>query len=336
MKAHRLLLIAALGAAAGASQGAATPPGFDLKRPDIVAFMNEVVSRDGLSRKQVHALLKAAQPQPKIIEAMNRPIEKVSPWWEYRERFLTPERIDDGVQFWNEHRESLERIAAQYQVAPQYIVGILGVETLYGRNLGRYRVLDALATLAFDYPARRAFFRSELEQFLILTKENKLDPLTLVGSYAGAMGAPQFMPSSYRRYAVDANGDSQRDLWSDWDDVIASVANYLREHGWTPDGPVLAETTLEPDPSFQIEPRNLELNETVASLGAHGVKVNLDVPPETPAVLLSAEQRDGPCYRVGFHNFYVITRYNASARYVMAVHELAQAIALRVHPANPP
>jgi membrane-bound lytic murein transglycosylase B len=334
LKAHRLLLIAALAAAAGASQGA-TPPGFDLKRPDIVAFMNEVVSRDGLSRKQVHALLKAAQPQPKIIEAMNRPIEKVSPWWEYRERFLTPERIDDGVQFWNEHKESLERIAAQYQVAPEYIVGILGVETLYGRNLGRYRVLDALATLAFDYPARRAFFRSELEQFLILTKENKLDPLTLVGSYAGAMGAPQFMPSSYRRYAVDANGDSQRDLWADWDDVIASVANYLREHGWTPDGPVLAETTLEPDPSFQIEPRNLELNETVASLGARGVKVNLDVPPDTAAVLLSAEQRDGPSYRVGFHNFYVITRYNASARYVMAVHDLAQAIALRVHAANP-
>ena len=335
MKVHRLLLIAALAAAAGASQGA-TPPGFDLKRPDIVAFMNEVVSRDGLSRKQVRTLLKAAQPQPKIIEAMNRPIEKVSPWWEYRERFLTPERIDDGVQFWNEHKESLERIAAQYQVTPEYIVGILGVETLYGRNLGRYRVLDALATLAFDYPARRAFFRSELEQFLILTKENRLDPLTLVGSYAGAMGAPQFMPSSYRRYAVDANGDSQRDLWADWDDVIASVANYLREHGWTPDGPVLAETTLEPDPSFQIEPRNLELNETVASLGAHGVKVNLDVPPDTPAVLLSAEQRDGPSYRVGFHNFYVITRYNASARYVMAVHDLAQAIALRVHGTNLP
>jgi membrane-bound lytic murein transglycosylase B len=335
LKVHRLLLIAALAGAAGASQGA-TPPGFDLKRPDIVAFMNEVVSRDGLSRKQVRTLLKAAQPQPKIIEAMNRPIEKVSPWWEYREHFLTPERIDDGVQFWNEHKESLERIAAQYQVTPEYIVGILGVETLYGRNLGRYRVLDALATLAFDYPARRAFFRSELEQFLILTKENRLDPLTLVGSYAGAMGAPQFMPSSYRRYAVDANGDSQRDLWADWDDVFASVANYLREHGWTPDGPVLAETTLEPDPSFQIEPRNLELNETVASLGAHGVKVNLDVPPETPAVLLSAEQRDGPSYRVGFHNFYVITRYNASARYVMAVHELAQAIALRVHAANPP
>ena len=335
MKVPRLLLAAVLSAPV-LVHAAAAADSFDLKRPEIVAFIDEVSARDGMSRKQVRALLKAAQPQPKIIEAMNRPIEKVSPWWEYRERFLTPERIDDGVQFWNEHRESLERIAAQYQVAPQYIVGILGVETLYGRNLGRYRVLDALATLAFDYPARRAFFRSELEQFLILTKENKLDPLTLVGSYAGAMGAPQFMPSSYRRYAVDANGDSQRDLWSDWDDVIASVANYLREHGWTPDGPVLAETTLEPDPSFQIEPRNLELNETVASLGAHGVKVNLDVPPETPAVLLSAEQRDGPSYRVGFHNFYVITRYNASARYVMAVHDLAQAIALRVHAANPP
>lgn len=330
MKAHRLLLITAL-LCAPALSPAAISTAFDLKRPDIVAFMNQVVSRDGFSRKEVRALLAAAQPQPKIIEAMNRPVEKVSPWWEYRERFITPERIDGGVQFWNDHKESLERIAAQYQVAPEYIVAILGVETRYGSNLGHYRVLDALATLAFDYPARRAFFTGELEQFLILAKENKLDPLTLMGSYAGAMGAPQFMPSSYRRYAVDANTDSQRDLWSDWDDIIASVANYLHEHGWTTDGPVLAETTLDPEPSFKIEPHNLELNETVATLGAKGVKVNLDVPAETPTVLISAEQRDGPAYRVGFHNFYVISRYNASARYVMAVNDLAQAVAQRVH-----
>jgi membrane-bound lytic murein transglycosylase B len=216
-------------------------------------------------------------------------------------------------------------------VPPEYIVAILGVETKYGRVLGKFRVLDSLSTLAFDYPSRQAFFRSELEQFLILARENQLDPLTLVGSYAGALGAPQFMPSSYRRYAVDADGDSKRDLWNDWDDVIASVANYLREHGWTPGAPVLTEATLEPDPSFQLDPHNLELNETVSSLAGRGVRLDLELPADTPVVLISAEQRDGPAYRVGFHNFYVISRYNASARYAMAVHDLAQAVAQRVH-----
>ena len=147
------------------------------------------------------------------------------------------------MQFWGEHKDSLERIAAEYQVPPEYIVAILGVETKYGRITGRYRVLDALATLAFDYPPRHAYFTKELEQFLILAKENKLDPLTLTGSYAGAMGAPQFMPSSYRHYAVDANNDSQRDLWGDWDDVIASVANYLHQSGWRLGAPVLAEAS---------------------------------------------------------------------------------------------
>lgn len=310
--------------------------GFDLRRPEIIAFVNQVASRDGMSKQDLRTLLKAAQPQPKIIELMNRPLEKAVPWWQYREHFLTAERIDDGVQFWNEHRESLERIAARYQVPPEYIVAILGVETKYGRVLGKYRVLDSLATLAFDYPPRRAYFAGELEQFLMLAKENNLDPLTLVGSYAGAIGAPQFMPSSYRRYAVDADGDERRDLWSDWDDIIASVGNYLREHGWSAGEPVLTEATLEPDPSFQIDPHNLELNETVASLAGRGIKVDLALPADTPALLISAEQRDGPAYRVGFHNFYVLSRYNASARYVMAVHDLAQAIVPRVQGPAPP
>jgi membrane-bound lytic murein transglycosylase B len=259
----------------------------------------------------------------------------VAPWWEYRDHFLTAERISEGTGFWLDHKNSLEQISAQYQVPSEYLVAILGVETRYGRQTGRYRVLDALATLAFDYPPRHSYFRSELEQFLLLAKENQLDPLTATGSYAGAMGAPQFMPSSYRRYAVDANTDQRRDLWGDWDDILASVANYLREHGWTAGGPVLAETRLEPDPSFQIEPHNLELDQTVESLAAHGVKVEMSVPADTAVVLISAEQRDGPAYRVGFHNFYVITRYNASARYAMAVYELAQAVAQRVHDAAP-
>jgi membrane-bound lytic murein transglycosylase B len=321
---------------AAAQPGAPPAPGagFDLNRPEIVAFVNALAEHDGFKARDVRRLLKEARPQPKIIEAMNRPIEKVAPWWQYREHFVTPERINDGVQFWVDHREALTRIAAQYQVPPEYLVAILGVETKYGHVTGSYRVLDALATLAFDYPPRHAYFTSELEQFLVLAKENRLDPLTTRGSYAGAMGAPQFMPSQYRRYAVDANTDERRDLWNDWDDILASIANYLREHGWTPGAPVLAEVRLDPAPSFQLTGRTLELNDTVDSLGAHGVNVDLDVPPDTPAVLISAEQPDGPSYRVGFHNFYVITRYNASPRYAMAVYDLAQAILQRVQTAS--
>ena len=332
----RFSLLAALACTpAGAQPADAAAGGFDLQRPEIAEFINDVVSRDGLNRKDVRALLKEAQPQPKIIEIMNRPLERVAPWWEYRDHFVTAERISEGTGFWLDHKNSLEQISAQYQVPCEYLVAILGVETRYGRQTGRYRVLDALATLAFDYPPRRNYFREELEQFLLLAKENQLDSRTATGSYAGAMGAPQFMPSSYRRYAVDANTDQRRDLWGDWDDILASVANYLHEHGWVAGGPVLAETRLEPDPSFQIEPHNLELDQTVESLGAHGVKVEMSVPADTPVVLISAEQRDGPAYRVGFHNFYVITRYNASARYAMAVYELAQAVAQRVHDAAP-
>jgi membrane-bound lytic murein transglycosylase B len=304
---------------------------FDVHRPEIAQWVDEVVSHDGWSRKSVVALLAQAQPQPKVLDIMGRPLEKVAPWWEYRERFMTPERVEKGVQLWLDHRLTLEHISAEYQVPPEYLVAIVGVETFYGRATCRYRVLDALATLAFDYPPRASYFRGELEQFLLLTRENKLDPLTTCGSYAGAMGVPQFMPSVYRRYAVNADGDKKCDLWSSWDDILASVANYLHEWGWAPGKPVLAETTLDPDPSFEIEPHNLDLNETVGSLGAHGIKVDLDVPADTPAVLISAEQRDGPAYRVGFHNFYVITRYNHSARYAMTVHDLATAVAARVH-----
>ena len=334
-KCRNFLLAALACAPAGAQPEDAVAGGFDLQRPEIIEFVNDVVSRDGLNRKDVRALLKEAQPQPKIIEIMNRPLERVAPWWEYRDHFMSAERISEGTGFWLDHKISLEQISARYQVPCEYLVAILGVETRYGRQTGRYRVLDALATLAFDYPPRHSYFREELEQFLLLAKEDQLNPLTATGSYAGAMGAPQFMPSSYRRYAVDVHTDRRRDLWGDWDDILASVANYLHQYGWVAGGPVLAETRLEPEPSFQIEPHNLELNQTVESLAAHGVQVEMSVPADTAVVLISAEQRDGPAYRVGFHNFYVLTRYNASARYAMVVHELAQAVAQRVHDTAP-
>lgn len=322
--------MAALSSATAAPMSA-PPAGFDLSRGDIQQYVSEVARRDAIKRRELEDLLGKAVPQPKIIELISKPAEKVAPWWQYRERFLTEERIGKGVQFWLDNREALERISSERGVPAQYIVAIIGVETFYGRITGRYRVLDALATLAFDYPSRGEFFRKELEEFVLLTRENKLDPLTTMGSYAGAMGAPQFMPSSYRRYAVDGSGDQRRDLWASWPDVFASVANYFREHGWQTGAPVLTEAQLAPDPSFQINPRNLELNETLGSLNATGVQVALAAPPGTPVVLVSAEQQDGPAYRVGFKNFYVITRYNRSARYAMAVNDLAEVIAARVH-----
>jgi len=339
----RLALLLTLLVAAAAAQAAAashrhrhhSTAGFDLKRPEIVSFVNDVAARDPLKRRAVLALLAKAEPQPKIIELMTRPAEKVTPWWEYREHFLTEERIAMGAQFWADHRQALEKSAAERGVAPEYVIAVIGVETRYGRTTGKFRVLDALATLAFDYPPRGDYFRSELEQFLLLANEDKLNPLTTTGSYAGAMGAPQFMPSTYRRYAIDADSDNKRDLWADWDDIIASVAHYLQDHGWESGAPVLAEARLEPDPTFQINPGKIDLNETVDSLNAHGVKVDLALPGETPAVLISAEQQDGPSYRVGFKNFYVITRYNGSARYAMSVFDLAQAIVQRTREARP-
>ncbi len=185
----------------------------------------------------------------------------MTPWWEYHDRFLTEERVSQGAQFYIEHRGSLEKTAAARAIPPEYLVAILGVETKYGRITGKYRVLDALMTLAFDYPPRSEYFRGELEQFLLLYSEERIDPLKVTGSYAGAMGVPQFMPSSYRLFAVDGDGDRQRDLWNDWDDIFASIANYFVEHGWEAGGPVLAETRLDPEPKFQIDTRNLELNE---------------------------------------------------------------------------
>ena len=204
---------------------------FDLARPDIVAFVDRL-SGQGFERKALFTLLAKAEPQPKIIEAMTRPAEKTLAWWEYRAHFIDSERIDAGARLWREHRELLDAIAMELHVQPEYVLGIIGVETYFGRITGRYRVLDALATLAFDYPARAEFFQRELEQFLRLAQSGELDPRTTLGSYAGAMGAAQFMPSSFQNFAVDESGTGHRNLWTDWADIFGSVANYLQQHGW--------------------------------------------------------------------------------------------------------
>ena len=206
----------------------------------------------------------------------------------------------------------------------------MGVETYYGRLTGSYRVIDALSTLAFDYPARAKFFRTELEQFLLLTREAHLDPLGVKGSYAGAMGAPQFMPSNYRRFSVDADGDGRVDLWTNWADVCASVGNYLKEHGWNAGEPVLSEAQAESGKTQELDGHKLALSETVGSLRAKGVSFDSSLPEEAPALLIAADDADGVRWRVGFNNFYVITRYNHSALYAMAVNDLAAAVRQRV------
>lgn len=302
----------------------------DIRRAEVKDFIAHMADTSSFKKHQLRKLLKAAQSQPAIIEAMDRPAEKAKPWFEYRPIFVTERRIREGAEFWIAHRQALDQASIRSGVAPEYLAAILGVETYYGHQTGSYRVLDALATLAFDYPARAKFFRDELEQFLLLTRDAKLDPLSVKGSYAGAMGAPQFMPSNYRRYAVDADADGHINLWTNWPDVCASVGNYLKEHGWNAGEPVLSEASVAADKPSDLDGRKLALSETVGSLRSKGVNFDSPLPAEAPALLIAADDTDGVHWRVGYNNFYVITRYNHSALYAMAVYELAAAVKQRI------
>jgi membrane-bound lytic murein transglycosylase B len=301
---------------------------FDVSRPEIRSYIDQLVAQ-GFARDRLTALFGAAEPQQRIIDAISRPAEKTLQWWEYRARVLTQERIDAGVQLWHEHKELLDQVAIEYQVSPEYLIAVLGVETRYGRVTGLYRVIDALATLAFDYPPRASYFRKELTEFLLLAREEKFDPLSIRGSYAGAMGALQFMPSSYRKFAVSEQHTTHRDLWGDWGDIFASTANYLHQSGWQYGAPVLAEAQLPAELGL-VPPEHMSLNDTLGDLRTRGMTVASDLPDDTPALLLAAPQQDAFGYRVGFKNFYVITRYNNSPLYAMAVYDLAQAIVQQV------
>ncbi len=331
------LRLAILAAAALAAAGVCGPAlAVDTGRPEVSAFIDQLARRYSLKKRPLRNLLRSAETQAAILEAMQRPAEKAKPWYEYRSIFLTERRIREGVSFWVAHRRELDRAGVGSSVPPEYIAAILGVETYYGRLTGTYRVLDALATLAFDYPPRSEFFRDELTQFILLTRDLRLDPLAVRGSYAGAMGAPQFMPSSYRRFAVDATADGHIDLWSNWPDVCASVGNYLRKQGWNPGEPVLSEAGVDPDKAAALDGRTLALSETVESLHAKGVVFDTTMPPESPAMLIAVDEPDGTHWRVGYNNFFVITRYNHSALYAMAVHELAGEVRSRVLLEDPP
>jgi membrane-bound lytic murein transglycosylase B len=323
-------LAASLCAIALLCAGAQPAAAIDTRRPDVKEFIAHMASADDFKKRPLRKLLNAAQSQPAILDAMEKPAEKAKQWFEYRPIFLTERRIKEGTDFWLAHRQALDQASVRSGVAPEYLAAILGVETYYGRLTGSYRVIDALATLAFDFPARSKFFRDELEQYLLLTRDMHVDPLTLKGSYAGAMGAPQFMPSNYRKYAVDANADGHIDLWSNWADVCASVGNYLKEKGWNAGEPVLTDASVDPEKAADLDGRKLALSDTVGSLMAKGLSFESPLPAEAPALLIAADESDGVHWRVGYNNFFVITRYNHSALYAMAVYELASAVKQRI------
>jgi membrane-bound lytic murein transglycosylase B len=310
--------------------GAQSASAIDTRRADVKEFIAHMSDADAFKKRPLRKLLSKAQSQQSILDAMEKPAEKAKQWFEYRPIFLTERRIREGTDFWLAHRQALDKASIRSGVAPEYLAAILGVETYYGRLTGSYRVIDALVTLAFDYPARSKFFREELEQYLLLARDMHEDPLTLKGSYAGAMGAPQFMPSNYRRYAVDADADGHINLWNNWADVCASVGNYLKEKGWNAGEPVLAEANADPEKAADLDGRKLVLSDTVGSLMAKGVSFDSPLPADAPALLIAADEADGVHWRVGYNNFYVITRYNHSALYAMAVYELAAAVKQRI------
>lgn len=290
------------------------------------SFIDRMVREHEFDADELEELLRSASIETSILEAMSRPAERVMTWQNYRALFVTPERVTRGAAFWQEHAARLKHAAQQYGVAPEMLVAILGVETYFGQRTGRYRVIDSLATLAFAYPPRARFFASELESFLLLVREEAIDPLGALGSYAGAMGAGQFIPSSYRAYAVDGDGDGQRNLWASWDDVFGSVANYFKRHGWREGEAVVERATLTADWSGPPPANSLDLDDTVASLRRRGYVFTTDLPDSTPVSIYKLDEGDDAEYWVGYHNFRVITRYNRSAMYALAVYQLSQAI----------
>lgn len=301
-----------------------------LERPEVRAFIGDLSSGHGLDAAQLERILAEARHQPSVVrligpERTPGAAPPVRSWPRYRARFLTRQRIAAGVRYWDEHEAHLSRAEREYGVPAEVILGIIGVETAFGQNTGSFRVLDALATIAFDGPRRQAYFRDELKEFLLLANEKGLDPLAIRGSYAGAMGLPQFMPSSYRRFAVDFDGDGRIDLLDDPVDAIGSVASYLKEAGWMPGEPATVPVRL---------PRGRESEFVTGLARSHDV---LDL--RKAGIRFAATQPGGACaivelpvpgkpsqYVAGFANFEAVTRYNRSTFYAMTVLELAEAI----------
>ncbi|MDN5752169.1 MAG: lytic murein transglycosylase B [Nitrosospira sp.] len=305
--------------------GAAVTPLAAQLRPEIETFIGEMVERHGFRQVELERIFGAAQFHPAIINAISRPATS-RPWYEYRPVFINPRRIAGGVAFWNSHAATLERARKEFGVPEEIIAAVIGVETYYGTQNGKHRVLDALTTLAFDYPKRAGFFRDQLEQYLLLGREQGADVLNIRGSYAGAIGIPQFMPGSYRRYAVDFDGDGKIDLSGSTADAIGSVANYLKSFGWETGQPVAIPALVSGENYREVLYSGTKPLHTVEEMRKLGIRSRADAPGDRPATLVELVTNGGNEYWLGFNNFFVITRYNRSVHYAMSVLQLAEEI----------
>lgn len=295
---------------------------------DAERFVDHVSKTHGFPREYLNGLLSQAERKDWTLRYLGRERSAKGPrpgsWSRYRAKFLTERHIAEGAQFWREHAATLERAHGQFGVPPEYILGIMGVETVYGGNVGTHRVIDALATLAFNFPRRSEYFTGELENFLLMARDEAIDPSTPVGSYAGAMGLGQFMPTSFRRWAVDFNGDGTKDLWSS-EDAIGSIANYFVAHGWKAREPVVVRAKARGSEVKQLE-SGYDTAYSLADLIRSGVHPVAPIADDSGLRLIRLRARTGDEYWLGLDNFYTITRYNHSSYYAMAVHQLAQAI----------
>ena len=296
-----------------------------LQRTEVASFISEMVAEYGYDAEELNDVLGRVELSEKVIAAITRPAEAF-PWHRYRSIFIKPGRIRGGAEFWRRNQAQLERAAEQFGVPVEILVAVIGVETRYGGNTGGFKVINSLSTLAFDYPKRSRFFTSELKHYFLLAREQSLDPHTLTGSYAGAMGIPQFMPSSYRAYAVDFDEDGLTDIWENTTDAIGSVGNYFKEHGWKQGAAIITPATVPDGDISALLTNGLEPKLTMADMVDAGVAAGDEVDAVENVKLLQLENKDGYEYWLALHNFYVITRYNHSALYAMAVYQLAEAI----------
>ncbi|MBL1320150.1 MAG: lytic murein transglycosylase B [Methylophaga sp.] len=297
--------------------------------PGLTQFINKMEQKHGFDADELTQLFAKVKVKDSILKAISRPAEKSKPWYDYRKIFIQEKRIKGGITFWQQHVEVLQRAEQQYGVPAEIIIAILGVETRYGGNVGSYRVVDALSTLAFRYPPRSKFFRSELENFLLLTREENMSILDPVGSYAGAMGLGQFMPSSYRAYAVDFDGDEKRDIWTNPDDAIGSIANYIKLHGWIVGESIAHRTELSSEVPTAFVEKGYKPTLSREQLAAAGVSLKNVPYADDKIALISLTQEKGEEYWLVRQNFYSITRYNHSRMYAMTVKQLAELIRQR-------
>lgn len=299
----------------------AVPCAQAVELPGIPQFIDEMVSKHQFKRDELVRVFQRAQYRQAVIDAISAPAT-IKPWTEYRASFVNGQRISGGLQFWLRYADALQRAEKEYGVPQEIIVALIGVETSYGRNSGKFSALDALTTLAFDYPRRADFFRGELEQYLLLTREQGLDLFKVQGSYAGALGIPQFMPGSYRKYAVDFSGEGKIDLLHDPVDAIGSVANYLKQYGWLNGAPVAVRASAcGGDCAGRLGEAH-----SVAEWMAAGVKPDREIAADMKARLMDFTVADGKEFWLAFGNFDVITRYNNSDFYAMTVFQLAEAL----------